>query len=69
VYGLATVSYTVRDGPAAAGGTMWNFEGGTLDGWTPTGTAFEFQPTLDDNPTGRNRGQPANQQGRYWIGT
>ena len=33
-----------------------------------TGTAFDNQPTYGDNPTARNRGQPANQQGDYWIG-
>ena len=33
-----------------------------------TGTAFNNQPTYGDNPTARNRGQPANQQGDWWIG-
>jgi hypothetical protein len=47
----------------------WNFETGDLSGWTLTGNAFQFQPTLDDNPTARKRGQPSNHQGRYWIGT
>jgi len=32
-----------------------------------TGTAFNNQPTYGDNPA-RNRGQPAKQQGDYWIG-
>ena len=26
------------------------------------------QPTYGDNPTARNRGQPAMQQGNWWIG-
>ena len=30
--------------------------------------AFNNQPTFGDNPTARNRGQPANQQGDWWIG-
>jgi hypothetical protein len=46
-----------------------DFEEGNLRGWTKTGNAFDHQPTLGDNPTARNRGQPSNHQGRYWIGT
>lgn len=33
-----------------------------------TGTVFDNQPTYGDNPTARNRGQPAKQQGDYWVG-
>ena len=29
---------------------------------------FDNQPTYGDNPSERDRGQPANQQGDYWIG-
>jgi hypothetical protein len=46
-----------------------DFEEGNLRGWERTGDAFKYQPTLGDNPTARNRGQPSNHQGRYWIGT
>ena len=46
-----------------------DFEEGNLRGWEATGTAFRHQPTLDDNPTARQRQQPSNHQGRYWIGT
>jgi hypothetical protein len=46
-----------------------DFEGGTLSGWTSEGLAFQYQPTLDDNPTARNRGERSNHQGKYWIGT
>jgi len=46
-----------------------DFEEGTLRGWTTTGEAFRFQPTLDDNPSARHRGQPSHHQGKYWIGT
>ena len=46
----------------------FDFEKGDLDHWTKTGTAFANQPTYGDNPTARNRGQPANQQGNWWIG-
>ena len=45
----------------------FDFEGGIND-WDKTGTAFNNQPTYDDNPTARNRGQPACQQGDWWIG-
>ena len=46
---------------------MFDFETG-LSGWKRTGTAFNNQPTYGDNPTARNRGQPAKQQGDWWIG-
>lgn len=45
-----------------------DFETGDLRGWTRSGTAFDFQPTLGDNPTARRRGQPSKHRGRYWIG-
>jgi len=47
----------------------WDFETGDLRGWRATGHAFDRQPTFGDNPTARQRGQPAQQQGNYWIGT
>ena len=46
---------------------MFDFENG-IGGWTKTGTVFDNQPTYGDNPTARNRGQPAEQQGDFWIG-
>lgn len=46
-----------------------DFENGSLKGWTQIGNAFLYQPTLDDNPTARERGQPSGHQGMYWIGT
>jgi hypothetical protein len=46
-----------------------DFETGDLRGWTKKGNAFDYQPTLGDNPTARHRGQPSNHQGKYWIGT
>ena len=33
------------------------------------GDAFRNQPTYGDNPTARNRGQPSNHEGHYWIGS
>jgi hypothetical protein len=45
-----------------------DFETADLRGWTQTGSAFGYQPTLGDNPTARHRGQPSKHQGRYWIG-
>jgi len=46
-----------------------DFEEGNLRGWTQTGDAFRYQPTLGNNPTARRRGQSSNHQGQYWIGT
>jgi PKD repeat protein len=46
-----------------------DFETGNLRGWQKTGNAFDHQPTLNDNPTARHRGQLSGHQGRYWIGT
>ena len=46
-----------------------DFETGGLQGWTKTGTAFDFQPTFEDNPANRGRSQPSLHQGTYWIGT
>ena len=45
----------------------FDFETG-LHGWKKTGTAFNNQPTYGDNLTERKRGQPAKQQGEWWIG-
>ena len=54
---------------AAAGGILnGNFENGMAH-WTGNGVSFDFQPTFGDNPTARNRGQPSNHEGDYWIGT
>jgi TonB family protein len=55
--------------PFKLNGTSWDFESDGLSGWTQTGDAFKFQPTFEDNPTARNRGQASNHQGQYWIGT
>ena len=45
----------------------FDFEHG-IRTWSRTGTAFNNQPTYGDNPTARSRGQPAKQQGDWWIG-
>ena len=47
-----------------------DFETGDLTGWTRSkeDNAFEFQPTFEDNSTARNRGQPSQHQGDWWIG-
>ena len=49
-------------------GTVFDFENG-LSGWSRTGTVFDNQPTYGDNPTARNRGQPFNHRGDWWIGS
>ena len=45
-----------------------DFETGDLTDWEKAGTAFDFQPTYGDNPTARNRGQPSQHQGDWWLG-
>ena len=45
----------------------FDFERGT-SGWKRTGTVFNNQPTFSDNPTARNKGEPSNHQGDWWIG-
>ncbi len=45
-----------------------DFETGDLTDWEKEGVAFDFQPTWGDNPTARNRGQPSNHQGDWWLG-
>ena len=51
-------------------GFTHDFETGDFTGWTRSkdDAAFEFQPTFGDNPTARNRGQPSNHEGDWWIG-
>ncbi len=46
-----------------------DFEKGNLSNWTATGNAFKYQPTKGDNPSARNREQPSNLAGVFWIGT
>lgn len=36
---------------AAMTSTTWDFEAGTLAGWSASGTAFQYQPTYGDNPS------------------
>ena len=45
-----------------------DFETGDLTDWEKEGVAFDFQPTWGDNPTARNRGQPSQHQGDWWLG-
>ena len=66
---------------AAVTTSTWDFENGTLEGWSITGTAFAFQPTFGDNsyfravyPSGPfepppGSGQSCGLKGRYFIGT
>ena len=66
---LMQLIFSVSDGYGQAFDFTLDFESGNLRGWFQTGTAFQNQPTLGDNPTARERGQPSHHQGRYWIGT
>ncbi len=58
---------------AAKTRTTWDFETGDLQGWSATGTAFDFQPTYGDNSKFRahTTGEPqrSNLEGRYYIAT
>jgi hypothetical protein len=71
VVGLLIVflALLVFGNPAFAQNFTMDFEQGNLKGWQKTGNAFDYQPTRDDNPTARHRGQPSRHQGRYWVGT
>jgi M6 family metalloprotease-like protein len=66
---LTLCSVIVLASTACASDFTSDFEAGYLRGWTRTGTAFDSQPTLGDNPTARGRGQPSEHQGNWWIGT
>ena len=67
---------------AAVSATTWDFETGSLEGWSTRGTAFDLQPTFGDNPylrpntvgedgtlTVRPVGIHSNLEGRYFVGT
>jgi hypothetical protein len=45
-----------------------DFEKGDLTNWGVQGSAFQNQPTYEDNPFYRQRGT-ANLQGKYWVGS
>ena len=47
--------------------TNASFETGDLTGWTKVGDAFDFQPTLGDNPVFRDR-ESSGLAGKWWIG-
>ena len=50
-------------------GTRWDFETGTLEGWTPDGDAFGGQPVRGNTVAARRPGEAPNQHGQFWIGT
>lgn len=66
-------------GSPAQPATTWDFESGDLRGWTATGSAFDHQPTMGDNPRQRpsyptplGPGKPSagtRLRGRYFVGT
>lgn len=53
----------------ADGFQNWGFELGTLEGWTKSGTAFDRQPTFDNNVAARRPDVDLGHEGNYWIGT
>ncbi|MEM9588495.1 MAG: PVC-type heme-binding CxxCH protein, partial [Planctomycetota bacterium] len=50
------------------GSANFDFEQGTLDGWTATGDAFQNQPVNDDGIARRWPDQRSNKQGDHFIG-
>ena len=85
LFGVLVHITNAQGTPSELKGTTLDFETGDLSGWTKGGgvsmvsedkvpdvsvvNAFDYQPTRGDNPTARDRGQPSNHQGDYWIGT
>ncbi len=57
--------------PAGADGKPLNldFETGTLQDWTATGTSFEKQPVRGDTVAPRRGDMKSEHKGEYWIGT
>ncbi len=54
---------------AAQQAQNWNFEDGTLQGWTAVGDAFAHQPTLGNNIEPRRPGESPGSTGDWWIGS
>lgn len=68
LYTALTIFLSWRGGEVVDSGIVNpDFETGDLRGWIKTGNAFDYQPTLGDNPKARNR-ESSNHQGRWWIG-
>ena len=61
----------VEEQEFAAGLLFFNsdFEAGDLTNWSPSGNAFQYQPTKGDNTTARKSRQPSGHLDDYWIGT
>src|SRR5688572_17333049 len=57
--------------PIGADGKALNmdFEAGSLEGWTATGTAFEKQPVKGDLVVKRRNDMKSQHLGDWWIGT
>jgi hypothetical protein len=45
-----------------------NFESGTLEGWTATGTAFSSQPVRGDTVSIRRTDMKSEHVGQFWVG-
>ena len=69
LWGGTAAEGTAEDGPVPGGEYTTDFETGDLRGWEKSGSAFDYQPTLNDNPVARGRPEPSNHQGSWWIGT
>ena len=69
ILSMIVIPFLLSDNTAYARTFNNDFETGDLTDWEEkTGDAFDFQPTYGDNPTARNRGQPSQHQGDWWLG-
>lgn len=66
---LALLTTVLLCFPAQSHAIDWNFESGTLDGWTTSGPAFVHQPTKGNNINARSASYNFNPQGNYFIGS
>lgn len=68
---VAAAFLGISAAPVAAQGGLytWDFDDGTLQGWSATGAAFINQPTFGNNVAVRRPGESPGQDGDWWIGT
>ncbi|MBD3185129.1 hypothetical protein GF312_22810 [Candidatus Poribacteria bacterium] len=64
---VPAVKYRIQKDEIGKGIVNPDFETGDLTGWTKTGNAFDYQPTLGDNIMIRRKDK-TNHQRDWWIG-
>ena len=65
----ALLGISTASAEAQSGLYTWDFDDGTLQGWSATGAAFVNQPTYGNNVVVRRPGESPGQDGNYWIGS